>query len=330
MSHQLLTPPDLETDRTPFTPGSNHGDEELDRMQRRGPLYGLWRSMRPKQWIKNCFLFAGLIFTLDHRHPPRDLLLVTVAFALFSLLSSSVYLLNDVADRVQDRLHPKKRYRPIAAGVVSPVLAAWTAGGLALAALIGSLALNRELGLVACVYFLVTLAYSFRLKHVVIVDVLTLASGFVLRAVAGALVISVQISPWLLVCTTLFALFLGLAKRRHELVLLAGDAGRHRKILDEYSVEMIDQMITIVTSCTMMAYSLYTFNSETARGHRSLMITIPFVIYGIFRYLYIVQKKGGGGSPASDLLDDPPLLVNLVLWVLTAATVMVASRLGLG
>jgi hypothetical protein len=143
-------------------------------------------------------------------------------------------------------------------------------------------------------------------------------------------VIDVPISPWLLVCTTLFALFLGLAKRRHELVLLAGDAGRHRKILDEYSVEMIDQMITIVTSSTLMAYSLYTFNSETARGHRSLMITIPFVIYGIFRYLYIVQKKGGGGSPASDLLDDPPLLVNLVLWVLTAAAIMVASQLGFG
>jgi 4-hydroxybenzoate polyprenyltransferase len=214
--------------------------------------------------------------------------------------------------------------------VVPPRLAAWCAAALALIALTASLALNRDFGLIACLYFLITLAYSFRLKHVVIVDVMTLASGFVLRAVAGARVIDVQVSPWLLVCTTLFALFLGLAKRRHELVLRAGDAGRHRKILDEYSVEMIDQMITIVTSCTLMAYSLYTFNSETARGHRSLMITIPFVIYGIFRYLYIVQKKGGGGSPASDLLDDPPLLVNLVLWVLTAATVMVASRLGLG
>jgi len=286
--------------------------------------------MRPKQWIKNVFLLAGLIFTLDRPHTSRDVFLVLAGFALFSLLSSSVYLLNDVADRAQDRLHPRKRNRPIAAGVVPPRLAAWCAGALALIALTASLALNRDFGLIACLYFLITLAYSFRLKHVVIVDVMTLASGFVLRAVAGARVIEVQVSPWLLVCTTLFALFLGLAKRRHELVLLAGDAGRHRKILDEYSVEMIDQMITIVTSCTLMAYSLYTFNSETARGHRSLMITIPFVIYGIFRYLYIVQKKGGGGSPASDLLDDPPLLVNLVLWVLTAAMVMVASRLGLG
>jgi 4-hydroxybenzoate polyprenyltransferase len=309
---------------TPFVDGQSAAAE------RSSTLHGLWRSMRPKQWIKNCFLFAGLVFTLDHRHPLRDVLLVLAGFALFSLLSSSVYLLNDVADRVQDRLHPRKRLRPIAAGVVPPALAAWTAGGLALTALLGSLALNREFGLIACGYFLITLAYSFRLKHIVIVDVLTLASGFVLRAVAGALVISVQISPWLLVCTTLFALFLGLAKRRHELVLLADDAGRHRKILDEYSIEMLDQMITIVTSSTLMAYSLYTFSSETARGHRLLMLTIPFVIYGIFRYLYIVQKKGGGGSPATDLLEDAPLFVNLVLWVLASATIMVAKYYGIG
>jgi 4-hydroxybenzoate polyprenyltransferase len=293
-------------------------------------LRGLLRSMRPKQWIKNCFLFAGLIFTLDHRHPPMDLLLVLAGFALFSLLSSSVYLFNDIVDRAQDRLHPAKCHRPIAAGQVPPVFAAWCAVALALGSLAGSLALNRDFGLVACLYFLITLAYSFRLKHVVIVDVLTLASGFVLRAVAGALVIAVRISPWLLLCTTLFALFLGLAKRRHELVLLAGDAGRHRKILDEYSIEMLDQMITIVTSSTLMAYSLYTFSSETGRGHRSMMITIPFVIYGIFRYLYIVQKKGGGGSPATDLLEDAPLFVNLVLWVLTAAAIMVASYYGFG
>jgi 4-hydroxybenzoate polyprenyltransferase len=324
MSPTLLTDLDskrsVEPDAAP--PNGSPGPAEM--------LRGLWRSMRPKQWIKNSFLFAGLIFTLDQPHPPGDLLMVVVGFILFSLLSSSVYLVNDVADRAQDRLHPRKCRRPIAAGIVPPGLAIAYAVGLALLSLAGSLALNREFGLIACLYFLITLAYSFRLKHVVIVDVLTLASGFVLRAVAGALVIAVPISPWLLVCTTLFALFLGLAKRRHELVLLAGDAGRHRKILDEYSVEMLDQMITIVTSTTLMAYSLYTFNSETARGHRSLMLTIPFVIYGIFRYLYIVQKKGGGGSPATDLLEDPPLLVNLVLWVLTSATIMVASQLGMG
>lgn len=309
------------------TPPATEGSARPDAVRM---LRGLGRSMRPKQWIKNLFLFAGLLFTLDRFHPWQDLLLVVTGFGLFSLLSSSVYLLNDVADRVQDRLHPQKRFRPIAAGQVPPALAAWCAGGMALASLLGSLALNLGFGLTACAYFLITLAYSFFLKHVVIVDVLTLASGFVLRAAAGALVIGVPISPWLLVCTTLFALFLGLAKRRHELVLLADDAGRHRKILDEYSVEMLDQMITIVTSSTLMAYALYTFNSETARGHRSLMITIPFVIYGIFRYLYIVRKKGAGGSPASDLLDDPPLLVNLVLWALTVAAVMVWSQLGMG
>jgi 4-hydroxybenzoate polyprenyltransferase len=295
-----------------------------------GLLNGLWRSMRPKQWIKNGFLFAGLIFTLDHRHPLGDLYLVLAGFVLFSLLSSSVYLLNDIADRQQDQLHPKKRYRPIAAGQLDPVLAGWCAVFLSGGSLVGSLALDRGFGLIACLYFLVTLAYSFWLKHVVIVDVLTLASGFVLRAVAGALVISVRISPWLLVCTTLFALFLGLAKRRHELLLLAGDAGRHRKILDEYSITMLDQMITIVTSSTLMAYCLYAFSSPTAMGHRWLMLTIPYVIYGIFRYLYVVQKKGGGGSPATDVLEDAPLLVNLLLWVVTSMAIMVGSRNGWG
>jgi 4-hydroxybenzoate polyprenyltransferase len=295
-----------------------------------GVVRGLCRSMRPKQWIKNGFLFAGLIFTLDHRHTPHDLLLVLAGFVLFSLLSSSVYLLNDVADREQDRLHPKKRYRPIAAGQVPPLTAVGCAVGLSLGSLIGSLALNRGFGLIACLYFSITLAYTFWLKHVVIVDVLTLASGFVLRAVAGALVISVRISPWLLVCTTLFALFLGLAKRRHELVLLAGDAGNHRKILEEYSIEMLDQMMTIVTSTTLMAYCLYAFSSRTAMGHRSLMLTIPLVIYGIFRYLYIVLRKGGGGSPATDLLEDAPLLVNLALWVAMSMAIMVASSYGWG
>lgn len=293
-------------------------------------LRGLMHSMRPKQWLKNVFLFAGLVFTLDKRHPLADVLLTVAGFALFSLLSSSVYLLNDLADREQDRLHPRKRRRAIAAGIVSPRLAVTAAVVLAATSLTGSLVLDREFGLVAVVYFLITLAYSFRLKHVVIVDVLTLASGFVLRAIAGALVINVTISPWLLVCTTLFALFLGLAKRRHELVLLAGDAGRHRKILEEYSIEMLDQMITIVTSSTLMAYCLYTFTSETAHKHQGLMLTIPFVIYGIFRYLYIVQKKGGGGSPATDLLDDPPLIVNFVIWALLAAAIMVAKHYGIG
>ncbi len=324
MSSTML--PDRQT-----APGAGPGDPWSGRdPSSAATLRGLWRSMRPKQWLKNVFLFAGLVFTLDKRHPLPDVLLALAGFALFCLLSSSVYLLNDVADRAQDRLHPKKRDRPIAAGLVSPVLAAWCAAGMALAALAGSLALDWRFGGIASLYFAITLAYSFWLKHVVIVDVLTLASGFVLRAVAGALVIHVTISPWLLVCTTLFALFLGLAKRRHELVLLAGDAGRHRKILDEYSVEMLDQMITIVTSSTLMAYSLYTFNSETASRHRSLMGTIPFVIYGIFRYLYIVQKKGGGGSPATDLLEDAPLMANFVLWGLTVATIMVLSHYGIG
>jgi 4-hydroxybenzoate polyprenyltransferase len=179
---------------------------------------------------------------------------------------------------------------------------------------------------VAAGYFLMTLAYSFWLKHVVIVDLLTIAMGFVMRAVAGAVVVGVEVSPWLLVCTTLLALFLGLTKRRAEIATLQGGAGQHRKILEEYSPEMLDQMITVVMSSTLMAYALYTFNSKTARGHSSMMVTIPFVIYGLFRYLYLVHRKNAGGSIATDLLEDRPLIIDIVLWALACAYIMLVAR----
>jgi 4-hydroxybenzoate polyprenyltransferase len=272
--------------------------------------------------VKNLILFAGILFTLDRAHPFADWLRVGAGFLIFCLLSSAVYVFNDIADRETDRLHPTKRWRPIAAGQLAPRTAALAGVALLLGSLPASFAISRLFGLVATAYFLLTLAYSFRLKHVVILDVLILSAGFVLRAVAGAVAISVPISAWLLVCTTLAALLLGLAKRRAELTALQDDAGKHRPILDEYTPELLDQMITVVTSATLMAYALYTFNSPTARGHHYLMATIPFVIYGIFRYLYLVHRKGVGGSPTSELFEDKPLLLAIALWGLASAIII--------
>jgi 4-hydroxybenzoate polyprenyltransferase len=272
--------------------------------------------------VKNGFLFAGILFTLDKHHPVSDWLRVVAGFAVFCALSSSVYLVNDVCDLEQDRLHPSKRNRPLASGRLS-VRAALVAA-VALAALaLGGAALAGDAGFfaIAAGYLAITAAYSLRLKHVVILDVMTLAAGFVLRAVAGAEIIHVEISPWLLVCTTLLALFLGLAKRRSELATLENAAG-HRRILEEYSVALLDQMITIVTASVLMAYALYTFNSHTAQGRPLLMLTLPFVIYGIFRFLYIVHRRQGGGSPTSDLLEDWPLLIAVICWALASAVII--------
>jgi 4-hydroxybenzoate polyprenyltransferase len=278
--------------------------------------------MRPKQWIKNLFVFAGLMFTLDQGHSLEAWLRAGMAFVIFSFLSAAVYMINDIADAERDRQHPVKRFRPIAAGQIDRGFAAVFAGGLGLASLAAAFSLGAPFASVAAAYFALTLAYSFALKHVVIIDLLTIAAGFVMRAVAGAVVVDVPISPWLLVCTTLLALFLGLTKRRAELVTLQDGAGQHRKILDEYSLEMLDQMITVVMSCTLMAYALYTFNSTTAEGHRSLMATIPFVIYGLFRYLYLVHHRNAGGSIANELLEDRSLLIAIFLWALTCGIIM--------
>jgi 4-hydroxybenzoate polyprenyltransferase len=278
--------------------------------------------LRPKQWAKNGLLFAGILFTLDRPHPPEDWARVAIGFALFCLLSSAGYIANDLIDREQDRLHPRKRHRPIASGKVAPGVAAILGISLALAGAGGAFAINSLFGLTATGYLLLTLTYSFWLKHLVIIDVLAIAAGFVLRAVAGTVAISVEISPWLLVCTTLGALFLGLAKRRAELETLQEEARQHRPILQEYTPALLDQMITIVTAATLMAYALYTFNSPTARGHRSLMATIPFVIYGLFRYLYLIHAKQSGGSPENTLFEDKPLLATILLWGAACAIIV--------
>jgi 4-hydroxybenzoate polyprenyltransferase len=282
----------------------------------------LVRSLRPQQWTKNLFVFAGLLFSghlLDRAAWPPAL----AAFLIFCGLSGAVYLVNDVLDRAADAQHPIKRHRPIASGALSTGVALGAALVLAAVCVAGATAINGQLTMAAVGYVVLLTTYSAALKHYVIIDVLTLAAGFVLRAVAGAVAIGVPISHWLLVCTTLLALFIGLSKRRHELTLLNDGASGHRPILQEYSPYLLDQMISVVTAATLVAYSVYTISSETAGrlGSDRLGLTIPFVLYGIFRYLYLVHQRNEGGSPSDLLLTDRPLLVCVALWV--AAVVLV-------
>ncbi|MFB3855403.1 MAG: decaprenyl-phosphate phosphoribosyltransferase [Vicinamibacterales bacterium] len=282
-------------------------------------------SLRPDQWTKNVIVFAGLLFGRQLFHP-EAVQAALAAFAIFCALSGVVYLLNDVADREGDRRHPLKSQRPIAAGEVGVTLALAAAVILAATGMAAAYALRPLFAVVALSYVLLLGAYSKWLKHLVIVDVLTIASGFVLRAVAGAVAVGVPISDWLLVCTILLALFLALSKRRHELVLLADNATGHRRILGEYSPYLLDQMIGVVTASTLIAYTFYTISPETQQkfGTSLLGLTVPFPLYGIFRYLYLVHKREGGGSPTTMLLNDRPLLACVALWV--AAVVLVVYR----
>jgi|ERR1035437_298511 4-hydroxybenzoate polyprenyltransferase len=274
--------------------------------------------LRVKQWTKNLLIYAALIFT-NNLFNPVYFGKVTVGFFLLCFAASSLYIFNDLADYKSDKLHPQKKNRPIAASAVQKDFA-WFLGILLMViSLIGSFFLNFHFFLLIIVYLAMTTSYTLSLKHVVIIDVFILSAGFVLRAIAGALVLSVSISPWLLICTFLLALFLAFAKRRNELTI--PDAHKHRKILEEYSIPLLDEMISVVTASTVIAYSLYTFTSSTAAKHNYLMLTIPFVLYGIFRYLYLVHKKNMGGSPESILLKDKPTLVNIVLFV--SATIII-------
>ena len=298
---------------------------------RRSVALNLLISLRPGQWTKNLFVFAGLVFgrrLLD----PVAALHAAAAFAIFCALSGVVYLLNDVADRATDARHPLKCRRPIASGALSPSHRA--RGGRRdprYGALLAAYRLDVRFFLDAALYVVLLALYSVWLKHVVIIDALTIAIGFVLRVSAGALVIHVPISPWLLVCTILLALFLALSKRRHELVLLAEGATGHRRILQEYSPYLLDQMIGVVTASTLMAYILYATSAETAErfGTSLLGLTIPFPLYGIFRYLYLVHQKEGGGSPSELLLADRPLLLCVALWGVVSAAIIYRPLLGI-
>jgi 4-hydroxybenzoate polyprenyltransferase len=295
----------------------------LNAARSRSLIAGLVTSLRPSQWTKNLFVFAGLMFG-QRLLEPRAVLAAGAAFVLFCLLSGVVYLLNDVADRDADRQHPIKRLRPIASGAV-PVSAALTAAfAIGLSALIGAFALRPLFGLLALLYLALLVLYSVWLKHVVILDVLTIAIGFLLRVAAGAVAVSVAVSVWLYMLMILLALFLALSKRRHELVLLADGAMGHRRILGEYTPYLLDQMIAVVTASTLVAYAIYTVSPETtAKFHTDkLALTLPFPLYGIFRYLYLVHRKEGGGSPSDLLLTDRPLLICVALWAGVVAMVI--------
>lgn len=286
----------------------------------------VFESIRPKQWIKNVFIFAALVFT--HQIANRQAVLDVIAgFLIFCLLSSAVYLINDIADREADRQHPGKRSRPIASGDLSVAAAGVLAGLLAVGSLSAALWLNRGFAAIALVYFLMNLLYSLALKQVVIIDVMLVAAGFLLRAWAGAVILAVEMSQWLVLCTGLLALFLGFVKRRQEIASL-GTEGEQRPILKEYSLPFLDQMIGIVTAGTLVAYSLYAFSDEVAQklGSQWMGLTIPFVLFGIFRYLYLVHQQGKGENPTTLVLTDRPLQITVLLWGATVLLVVYSLR----
>ncbi len=287
------------------------------------PFGALVRSLRPAQWVKNLLVFAGLVFAEKLGEPAlarRSL----QAFLVFCLMASAVYLLNDLLDRERDRNHPLKRHRPIAAGLVDPRLALAVSGLLSATALGWALALGPVFLLTAAGYLVLNLLYTLQLKHLVILDVMAVALGFVLRVLAGTLVIAVATSPWLLACTFLLSLFLGFGKRRHELLLLQSEAAGHRAVLGQYSPYFLDQLIGVVTSSTLVCYTLYTLSPETVAkfGGAGLLYTVPFVSYGIFRYLYLIHRESGGGDPAQLLLTDRPLQGAVLGWLLVVALVL--------
>ncbi|MBI4673195.1 MAG: decaprenyl-phosphate phosphoribosyltransferase [Chloroflexi bacterium] len=304
------------------------------------------QEMRPRQWPKNFFVFLPLIFTVrQYWRPFSDTMWIFLgltigAFVVFCFASGFVYFVNDLVDVAKDRAHPHKRTRPIASGALPENVARITAVALLGLTLAGAVMLDRfsqtfpypagapifpfpyAFTAVTATYLVLQIAYSFYLKHIVIVDVFSIAAGFVLRAVAGAAIIQVPISPWLYVLTTLLSLFIGFAKRRNEIVILEDNAKNHRAILEEYSPQLLDQMISITMACTAIAYFLYTFTAENLPKNHAMMLTIPFALYGIFRYMYLIYIKNEGGSPEEALLRDRPLLVDAILWGLAVVVIL--------
>jgi 4-hydroxybenzoate polyprenyltransferase len=285
-------------------------------------IYGLLRTLRPRQWVKNGFVFMALLF--DQKLFDWPLLLRTIfAFILFCMISSTVYIINDLADLEKDKLHPKKRNRALPAGQLQPWFAIVSAIGILAVCLLLSFWLAPWFGAIILFYFVLNLGYSFALKHMVIIDVMVVAAGFVLRVGAGAIVAEAEnFSPWLYVCTIFLALFLAIGKRRHEMTLLADGANNHRRILDEYSIKFLDEMGHVVTTGAIIAYSLYTFSADNLPPNHTMMLTIPFVIYGIFRYQYLVHVKGEGGAPEMMLYTDVPFLFDLILWGISVVLIM--------
>lgn len=275
--------------------------------------------IRPSHWIKNIALLAGLIFSKNFFNFEK-VWLVIAAFFIFSLASSSVYIINDIFDADRDKIHPVKKSRPIASGRIRIRTALFIASFLALAALLLSAVLNPLFMMFVAAYIAIEVFYSITLKNIVILDIFCIASGFLIRVICGAVVINVPVSSWLLICSIFLALFLALSKRRSEMLLFKDNAGEHRPVLANYSLIFIDQMITVVSASAIVCYCLYTASETTvAKFHtRDLGYTIPFVVYGVFRYLYLVYKEEKGGAPERLIVSDKPLLLNLILYIIVA------------
>ncbi|HOT96816.1 MAG TPA: decaprenyl-phosphate phosphoribosyltransferase [bacterium] len=286
-------------------------------------LHSIWISLRPRQWLKNVIVFAGLFFAEDFLVLSK-ILDTLAAFLLFCLVSSSGYLVNDVIDRRKDALHPHKRLRPIAAGRLAPGTAIALALLLSLGSLAAAWALNRVFFLILAAYLIFTYSYSLLLKRVIILDVLLIASGFVLRAIGGTIAARETVSSWLIICTIFLSLFLALTKRRSEVKTLGAQAAQVRSTLGLYTLELLDQMIDIVTAACLMAYALYTLDAGTVEkfGTRNLAFTLPFVIYGLFRYLYLVLHLNIGETPEAVLLHDRPIMICILAYIGTVASIL--------
>jgi len=276
-------------------------------------------SMRPEQWIKNFFVFTALLFSKNLLNPSKDIEAI-IGFIIFCMITGCAYMINDFVDLEKDKLHPVKSRRPLASGKLKKDTAVKIIVLICLASLFFAFYMNILFGIVVLAYFLLNIGYSIYLKNIVIIDVVSIAAGFVFRVLGGAVIISVVASQWLILCTILLSLFLGFSKRRHELILLEDNATSHRKVLEHYSPYFLDQMIAVVTASTLICYALYTMSRDTVEklGTSKLIYTIPFVLYGIFRYLYLVHQKEEGGSPTEIMFTDKPMIINICLWVISS------------
>jgi len=275
--------------------------------------------MRPEQWIKNFFVFTALLFSKNLLNPSKDIEAI-IGFIIFCMITGCAYMINDFVDLEKDKLHPVKSRRPLASGKLKKDTAVKIIVLICLASLFFAFYMNILFGIIVLAYFLLNIGYSIYLKNIVIIDVVSIAAGFVFRVLGGAVIISVVASQWLILCTILLSLFLGFSKRRHELILLEDNATSHRKVLEHYSPYFLDQMIAVVTASTLICYALYTMSRDTVEklGTSKLIYTIPFVLYGIFRYLYLVHQKEEGGSPTEIMFTDKPMIINICLWVISS------------
>ncbi|MCH7744819.1 MAG: decaprenyl-phosphate phosphoribosyltransferase [Chloroflexi bacterium] len=286
-------------------------------------------ATRPKQWTKNLIIFLAFFFTVNEAWNPPDTgemfslaARTALAFVIFSVLTGAIYLINDVFDIEKDRIHPKKRFRPIASGQL-PINVAWAGATTLIAVGLSSAFLLEPLfGGISLAYVTLMIAYTLVIKRLILLDVFAISAGFVLRAVAGAVVLGVPISPWLYICTGLGSLFLALTKRRSELAIAGENAGNQRDTLEHYTLPLLDQLISVVATSTVLAYALYTFTAPNLPENNAMMLTIPFVVYGLFRYMYLVHTKDTGENPEDTLITDAPLVITIVLWLATAATIL--------